>query len=64
MAENHHVAEKVSTGIGVAGEGAPSGLTTYSTQELFTAGDEIHIIHQGETYRMRITRNRKLILTK
>ena len=31
---------------------------------LFSEGDEIFIQHQGEQYRLRRTRNGKLILTK
>lgn len=31
---------------------------------LFRGGQEILITHNGETYRLRITRNSKLILTK
>lgn len=31
---------------------------------LFRGGQEILIDHQGETYRLRITKNGKLILTK
>ena len=31
---------------------------------LFTQGNEIVIQHQGEHYRLRLTRNNKLILTK
>ncbi|MGF1642296.1 MAG: hemin uptake protein HemP [Thiotrichales bacterium] len=36
----------------------------YSTAELFGADAEIVIDHQGQTYRLRITRQNKLILTK
>jgi hemin uptake protein HemP len=31
---------------------------------LFSQGDEVFIQHQGEEYRLRRTRNGKLILTK
>jgi hemin uptake protein HemP len=31
---------------------------------LFSQGDEVFIQHQGEQYRLRRTRNGKLILTK
>jgi hemin uptake protein HemP len=31
---------------------------------LFSEGDEVFIQHQGEEYRLRRTRNGKLILTK
>ena len=33
-------------------------------EELFHEDDEIHIEHNGETYRLRITRRNKLILQK
>ena len=35
-----------------------------TTQELFGSRQEIAIVHAGEEYRLRITRNNKLILTK
>jgi len=34
------------------------------TEELFGSRQEIAILHDGEEYRLRITRNNKLILTK
>lgn len=34
------------------------------SHDLFSAGNEIRIEHHGETYRLRLTRNGKLILTK
>jgi len=37
---------------------------TISSSELFAAGDEVVIAHEGEYYRLRRTRNGKLILTK
>ena len=35
-----------------------------SSDSLFVAGNEVLIQHQGEQYRLRRTRNGKLILTK
>lgn len=35
-----------------------------SSSELFRGSQEIHIQHKDEIYRLRITRNGKLILTK
>jgi hemin uptake protein HemP len=32
--------------------------------DLFGSGREILILHEGEIYRLRVTRNGKLILTK
>lgn len=46
---------------------APSqGAATprYASNELFQGGDRILIEHNGEHYSLRITRQRKLILTK
>jgi len=34
------------------------------SDSLFSHGDEVFIQHQGEDYRLRRTRNGKLILTK
>lgn len=34
------------------------------SENLFAAGNEVLIEHQGEQYRLRVTRNGKLILTK
>lgn len=34
------------------------------SRELFRSGNEVVIVHKGEEYRLRITRNEKLILTK
>jgi len=34
------------------------------SESLFTQNDEVLIAHQGEHYRLRRTRNGKLILTK
>ena len=34
------------------------------SDSLFSHGDEVFINHQGEEYRLRRTRNGKLILTK
>lgn len=37
---------------------------TITSAELFGTGQEIVITHAGEQYRLRITANNKLILTK
>lgn len=39
-------------------------LPRLQSRELFGSRNEILIEHQGETYRLRLTRNDKLILTK
>lgn len=45
---------------------APAGQGTpiFSTAELFGGRDEIVVLHNGAPYRLRITRQDKLILTK
>ncbi len=52
-------------------DASPSGTTTppappqqIDTAVLFAAGPEIFIKHGGDTYRLRVTRQNKLILTK
>jgi hemin uptake protein HemP len=42
----------------------PQGTRTVTTAELFGGGDEIVLLHNGVPYRLRITRQDKLILTK
>lgn len=42
----------------------PSGNESINSTDLFKNGDVIFIQHQGEQYRLRRTRNGKLILTK
>jgi hemin uptake protein HemP len=37
---------------------------TIDSTRLFAVGREIRITHEGEEYRLRITSNNKLILTK
>jgi hemin uptake protein HemP len=49
-------------------DGTPTGrepdAPLYASVELFRGGDQIWIEHNGERYSLRITRQRKLILTK
>lgn len=40
------------------------GQGRISSRDLFRDGREIMIDHEGETYRLRLTKNGKLILTK
>lgn len=42
----------------------PAGAHSYSTDALFQGAREIEIEHHGEVYRLRITRQGKLILNK
>jgi hemin uptake protein HemP len=39
-------------------------LPVLQSQNLFALGKEIRIQHEGEEYRLRLTRNNRLILTK
>lgn len=41
-----------------------SQAAVLNTRELFQGAQRIHIEHQGEIYRLQITRQGKLILTK
>lgn len=43
---------------------APGSLFTLDSRSLFVTGKEIRIRHGGEEYRLRLTSNNKLILTK
>ncbi len=39
-------------------------LPVLQSNNLFALGREIRILHEGEEYRLRLTRNNRLILTK
>lgn len=43
---------------------APSTLRVLRSEDLFLGSHEILIDHEGEQYRLRLTRNGKLILQK
>lgn len=40
------------------------GVRTIDSRELLGSSQEIVIVHQGQRYRLRLTRQNKLILTK
>ena len=42
----------------------PNGQPSFTTEELFGGATEIGIAHQGLVYRLRITRQGKLVLNK
>ena len=42
----------------------PAGQPVFTTQQLFGSANEIAIVHEGQTYRLRITRQGKLVLNK
>lgn len=44
--------------------GSPDGARFVDSRALFAGDHEIGIVHAGETYRLRITRQGKLILNK
>jgi hemin uptake protein HemP len=44
--------------------GLPDGVRIVDSRALFAGEHEIGIVHAGETYRLRITRQGKLILNK
>ncbi len=43
---------------------SPQSLTMLHSNNFFALGREIRIMHAGEEYRLRLTRNNRLILTK
>ncbi|BBL21075.1 hemin uptake protein HemP [Acinetobacter radioresistens] len=43
---------------------ASTSLPMLQSSNLFALGREIRIMHAGEEYRLRLTRNNRLILTK
>lgn len=45
-------------------ESGPEPLPVYAVADLVGDGREAVLIHDGQAYRLRITANRKLILTK
>lgn len=42
----------------------PAKPVAVSSDDLFKGAKEVLILHAGETYRLRLTRNGRLILTK
>jgi len=48
----------------VAAPAPPAGVRRLSSRELFASAGELLIDHAGIAYRLRITRQGKLILTK
>ncbi len=46
-------------------EGQPANrVPTVASEDLFQGGGELQILHDGQVYRLRLTRNNKLILQK
>lgn len=46
------------------GAGSPGDIPQWRIEDLTRGGVEAQIVHEGSLYRLRITSNRKLILTK
>ncbi len=72
---DYHLNYLNSTPLGVITMNAPFSLFTRNNEahqslpmlhsnNLFALGREIRIMHAGEEYRLRLTRNNRLILTK
>lgn len=49
---------------GIADEASRAAVPIYASQDLMARHDEIRIVHEGVTYRLRRTATGKLILTK
>lgn len=71
MKSNTHTVDSISTELGAASAQVNtdlprhlSAMITWNSDELFSGQRELIIQHQGEQYRLRITRQEKLILTK
>ena len=60
--------ERSSTGAGASASGDPRRIPLHQnrmdSRELFVGTREITILHGGEAYRLRLTAQNKLILTK
>jgi hemin uptake protein HemP len=56
--------EAAGSPLAPAGTGSAKSSPVYSTKTLFAGTNEVLIRHEEDIYRLRITRNRKLILTK
>jgi hemin uptake protein HemP len=47
-----------------AAQALPHGAPVVESSELFAGRNEVQIHHEGEVYRLRLTKNGKLILNK
>lgn len=64
MVQGHDSAPKAqepASGTTPASRAAP---VTLDSAALFAGRDEVRVVHRGQEYRLRITRQGKLILTK
>jgi len=50
--------------VGDGRDASGAGIPTYTSAELFRGGVELHILHEQAVYRLKITRQGKLILNK
>lgn len=58
------LAEPLVDELQTAGAPAPLTLPLYESAALFQGARVVNIMHAGETYRLLITRNNRLILQK
>ena len=54
----------VSEPVSAKSPGATTGPATLDTASLFAGRSEIRLLHRGQEYRLRVTKQGKLILTK
>ena len=59
---NENAAPRTTTPTPAGRRGGPSG--PIDSRRLFAEANEVTILHGGELYRLRVTRNGKLILNK
>jgi hemin uptake protein HemP len=58
------VGEKPGSSQQTAASSVPPTPIRVDSAQLFNGRDEVRLIHRGQEYRLRITRQGKLILTK
>ena len=64
MSENEKTAPVPGDNENTGTQGGPRSVKSYFSDELFLGAKEIWIRHGEETYRLTVTRNGRLILTK
>jgi len=64
MQDNHRCKQDVDRLSDLEVEPARQGMTVLDSAQLFADRREVRIRHQGEFYRLLLTRNGKLILNK
>lgn len=64
MAQREDRPEMITQPKAVPERASAAPQPTFTTEELFGGANEIGIAHRGATYRLRITRQGKLVLNK